>query len=149
LEEGAKMFGPFFMHMYATMGALSKEFYDKFGEKALPIISKVSEESGGKSGKMMQSMLKSKDMKSVAELFKMWEMMGMELEVMGISEDTLRFKAPKCILGVENTSRELCEALMNSDKAMMSALLDRKVNISIPKSLAEGDKYCEVVFSTK
>jgi len=149
LEEGAKMFGPFFMHMYSTLGALSKEFYDKFGDEALPIISKVSEESGGKSGMMMQGMLKSKDMESVAELFKMWEMMGMELEVMDISEDTLSFKSPKCILGVENTSRELCEALMNSDRAMMSALLDKKVNISIPKSLAEGDDYCEVVFSTK
>jgi predicted hydrocarbon binding protein len=135
--------------MYSTLGALSKEFYEKFGEDALPIISRISEDSGAKSGEMMKGMLKSQDMKSVAELFNMWEMMGMKMEVLEISDDTLRFKAPMCILGIENTSKELCEALMSSDKGMMSTLLGKEVNINIPVSLAAGDEYCEVVFTTK
>jgi predicted hydrocarbon binding protein len=148
LEEGAKMFGPFFMQMYANIGNLCKAFYEKYGNEAIPIIKNMSEHSGAKSGEMMQSMLKSRDMKSIAELFKMWEMMGMKLEVLEVSDDTLRFKTPTCMLGIENTSKELCEAMMNSDKAMMGALLGKEVKIEIPKSLAVGDDYCEVVFTT-
>ena len=137
------------MHMYGVIGDLSKAFYDKFGDEALTIITKVSEESGAKSAGMMQSMLKSKDMRSIAELFKMWEMMGMKFEILDVSDDVLRFKTPKCVPGIENTSKALCEAMMNSDKAMVSTLLGKEVTIEIPKSMASGDEYCEVIFKTK
>ena len=149
MEQAAKMFGPFFMHMYAVIGNLSKEFYNKFGDEALPIITKVSLESGAKSAEMMQSMLKSKDMKSIAELFKMWEMMGMKFEILSVSDDMLHFKTPKCVPGIENTSKALCEAMMNSDKAMVGTLLGKEVTVKIPKSMASGDEYCEVIFTTK
>lgn len=146
MEEAAKVFGPMFMHMYAMMGALCKAFYEKFGDEALPIIAKISEESGAKSAMMMQSMLRSKDMKGIAELFKMWEMMGMKFEILEVTDDKLHFKSPKCLLGIENTSKDLCEAMMTSDKAMMSTLLGKGVKVKILKTVAAGDEYCEVVF---
>ena len=149
MEEAAKMFGPMFMHMYATMGALCKAFYEKFGDEAIPIITKVSEEFGGKSGEMMQGMLKSKDMKGIAELFKMWEMMGMEFEMVEVTDDKLHFKTSKCVPRIEGTSKDLCEAMMTSDKAMVSTLLGKEVKTKISKSLAAGDEYCEVVFKIK
>ena len=142
------MFGPFFMQMYETMGSLCAGFYETFGDEALPIINKVAEVSGKKSGEIMKGMIKSKDMKGVAEMFKMWEMMGMEYEITDLSDDTLHFKTSKCVPGLENTSKELCKAMMNNDRSMVSTLLGKEVKIEIPKSLAAGDEYCEVVFTT-
>ena len=56
---------------------------------------------------------------------------------------------PKCILGIEGTSKELCEAMMTSDTSMVSALLGQEVETKILKSVAAGDKECEVIFSKK
>ena len=53
------------------------------------------------------------------------------------------------MLGIEGTSKGLCEAMMNSDKNMMSTLLGREVEMKILKSVAAGDKECEVIFSKK
>jgi hypothetical protein len=39
--------------------------------------------------------------------------------------------------------------MMNTDKKMVSTLLGQQINIKIPKSMAAGDKYCEVIFSKK
>jgi predicted hydrocarbon binding protein len=148
LEEAAKMFGPMFMQMYATMGKLCNAFYEKFGDEALPIIAKISGESGAKQADMMKGMLRSKDMKGIGEMFKMWEMMGMKFEIVEVTEDKLHFKSPKCLLGIENTSRELCETMMTSDTAMMNTLLGKEVEMKILKSVAAGDEYCEVIFKT-
>jgi hypothetical protein len=38
---------------------------------------------------------------------------------------------------------------MNTDKKMVSTLLGKEINIKVPKSVAAGDKYCEVIFSKK
>jgi len=149
LEEAAKMFGPMFMHMYATMGTLCKAFHEKFGDEALPIITKISEESGAKRAEMMKGMLRSKDMKGISELFKMWEMMGAKFEIVEVTEAKLHFKTPKCILGIDNTSKELCEAMMTSDTMMMNTLLGKEVKTKILKSVAAGDEYCEVIFKTQ
>lgn len=149
MEEAAKMFGPMFMLMFNSLGALAKGVYKKFGNEALPIITKVAEESGVKQAEMMQGMLKSRDMKSIGEMFKMFEMMGMEFEIVDLTEDKFHFKTTKCPLGIEDTSKGLCEAMMTSDKTMVSTLLGKELKMEIPKCVAAGDKYCEVIYTTK
>jgi len=39
--------------------------------------------------------------------------------------------------------------VMQTDKKMVSTLLGHAINIGIMKTLAAGDKYCEVTFSKK
>ncbi|MCW4037459.1 MAG: hypothetical protein NWF13_01855 [Candidatus Bathyarchaeota archaeon] len=46
----ARKFSPMFKAMYATMGDLNKAFYEKFGDEALPVITKVSGEGGSEVG---------------------------------------------------------------------------------------------------
>jgi len=146
----AKRFAPMFKHMYATMGALSKAFYERYGKEALPIISEVMGKSGVGSGKMAQEMVSVKGMKDVGELFKMMEtMMDMKMEIMELSDDVIRFKLSQCPMGIEGTSKELCEAVMSSDKKMVSTLLGQEVEIKMLKSVAAGDEYCEVMFTKK
>ena len=150
MEQAAQGFAPMMKHMFAALGALSRAFYEKCGDEALPIIAEGARKSGVGQADIMRKMMPVKGMKDIGEMFKMMgAMMGMEMEIVELSDDTFHFKGPKCMLGIEGTSKGLCEAMMNSDKSTMSTLLGREVEMNIVKSVAAGDKECDVIFSSK
>jgi predicted hydrocarbon binding protein len=129
---------------------LSSAFYKKYGKGALPIIARVSARSGAEYAKIAKKMMPFKSMKDIGEMFKMMmATMGEKMEIVKLSDDVLRFKMSHCGMGIEGTSQELCEAMMNSDKKMVSTLLGQPVNVKVAKSLAGGDKCCEVIYSKK
>jgi ribosome-binding factor A len=98
----------------------------------------------------MQQMTPARDTKAAAESFKMMDSLTeMATETVEVSDDTFHFKVSKCPLGIEGTSKKLCEALMTNDKEMMSTFLGKEVNMKILKSVAVGDNECEVVYSVK
>ena len=150
MEEAAKGFAPMMKRMFIGMGALSKAFYEKYGKEALPIITEVASQGGVEYGKIMQQMTPAKGMKAVGESFKMMgSMMGMGMEIIELSDDAIHFTVPQCLLGIEGTSKELCEAMMTSDKEMVGTFLGQEVEMKILKSVAAGDEECEVIFSKK
>lgn len=150
MEQATQTFGPMMSLMFEGLGAMSRAFYEKCGDEALPIIAEGARKSGARQAEIMQKMMPVKSMKDIGEMLKMMGgMMGMEMEILELSDDTLHFKGPKCMLGIEGTSKGLCEAMMNSDKSMMSTLLGREVEMKVLKSVAAGDKECEVIFSKK
>jgi hypothetical protein len=79
----------------------------------------------------------------------MMAMMGEKMEIIELSNDVLHGKMSTCPICIQGTSQELCEAMMNTDKKMVSILLGQQVDFKIPKSLAAGDKYCEIIISKK
>ena len=114
--------------MYMGMGALGKAFYKRYGKEALPIITEVMSQGGVEKGKIMQQMVPVKSMKGVGEMYKnMGAMMGMGMEIVKLSDDTFHFKMSQCPLGIEGTSKELCEAMMATDKKAVSTLLGQEV----------------------
>ena len=146
----AKRFTPMMKLMFAMFGDLCKAFYKKNGKEAIPIITEIASKHGVAEAEIMQRMMPVKDMKDVGELFKMMDsMMEMGMEIIELSDDAIHFKVPKCMLGIEGTSKELCEAMMASDTNMVSTLLGQEVEMKILKSIAAGDKECEVIFSKK
>lgn len=150
MEQAAKAAGAMMQTLMMGMGALSKGFYGKYGNEALPIITDVMSRGGEESGKLMQQSMPAKDMNAIAEAFKMMgPMMGVNLEVVASSDDMVHIKVPRCPLGAEGTSMELCEALMSHDKSMVSTALGQDVDMKITKSIAVGDKECEIIFSKK
>jgi predicted hydrocarbon binding protein len=150
MEEAAKAYASMVKLMFMGMGALSRAFYEKYGKEALPIITEVASQGGVEYGKVMQQMTPAKGMKAVGELFKMMgSMMGGEMEVIELSDDTFHFKVSPCPVGIEGTSKELCEAMMTSEKKMMSIFLGQEVEMRIPKSIAAGDEKCEIIYSIK
>ena len=150
MEEAAKASGPMMKLLFMGMGALGKAFYEKNGKEAIPIITEVATQGGVEYGKLMQQMIPAKSMKAAGEMFKMMDqMMGMGTEIVELSNDTFHFKVSQCPLGIQGTSKELCEAMMASDKQMFSTFLGKEVEMKIPKSVAAGDRECEVIFSTK
>ena len=150
MEQAAQASGAMIKHLLMGMGALSKAFYGRYGKEALPIIAEVQSKGGVESGKIMQEMMPLKGMKAVAEMFKMMgSTMGIEMELIESSDDVFHFKVSQCPLGIEGTSKELCEAIMSSDLTRVGTLLGQEVDMKILKSVAGGDKECEVIFSKK
>ncbi|MCW4037460.1 MAG: hypothetical protein NWF13_01860 [Candidatus Bathyarchaeota archaeon] len=91
-----------------------------------------------------------KNMEDVGELFKMMEtMMDMKMEIIELSDDMIHFKTSTCPMGIEGASKELCEAMMTSDKMMLSTLLGQEMESKITESVAAGDECCEVIISVK
>jgi len=143
-----KMSRPMILSTFVTIGDLSKALYKKNGKEALPIITEVASKTGSERAKMMQGIMPVKGMKDFIELFMMMDsIMGMGIEIIESSDEVFHFTMPKCIGGIEGTSKELCEAVMTSDKNTISNLLGQAVEMKILKSVAVGDKNCEVIFS--
>jgi len=150
MEQQAQAFGNMIKLMLMGMGMLSKGFYQKYGKEAIPIITEVMSQGGVEFGKSMQAMAPVKDMKALGEQFNMLSSItNMGMEVVELSDDKLHFKMPQCPFGTEGTSKELCEAMMAVDEKRVSTFLGQEVDMKILKSVAAGDKECEVIFSIK
>ena len=146
MEEAAKAFAPIIKQNMSTIGNMGKAFYEKYGDEALPVISEVMGKNGVAMGEMSKGMVQAEGMKAVGQLFGMFAMFDMGLDVVEVSDDTVHFKIAPCPLCIEGTSRELCEAMMTSDKKMVETMIGQEVEMEIPKSVAVGDEYCEVHF---
>jgi predicted hydrocarbon binding protein len=147
MEETAK-FAPIMQLAMKGSGAFAKAFYQRYGKEALPIISRVMSQYGVEWGKMAQQMVSAKGVRAYAESLRMISStMEMEVEVVELSDDRLHFKGSQCPLGIEGTSRELCEAMMDFDKSWMSTFLGQEGQIRVIKCVAAGDKICEVIES--
>lgn len=144
----AKGSGPMIKHMYLTTGDFSKAFYIKNGQESLPMITEIVSKHGAELAEIMQKMISIKTMKDVGESYEMVNsVMELGIEPIESSNDAFHFKITKCPYGLEGTSKELCEVMMVADKKMVSAVLGQEVEMKIIKSVAAGDKNCEVVFS--
>jgi len=138
------------MFSFNGEGALCKAFYQKYGKDALPVIQEVMSRGGIEWGKMMQQTIPVKSMKAVAEqMSAMVPMMGATMETIEVSDDMVHSKISKCPIGLEGTSRELCEAAMAVDQVRMSTFFGQPVDMKILQTVAAGDKQCEFIFSKK
>ncbi len=150
IRVATKKTKPMFNLLSMQMGAFGQAFHGKYGKEALPVIAGVVSQGGVEWGKIMQQNLRTRSMKAAAEQQIMMDsMMGLGMEIMEHSENKLHFKVLKCPFGIERTSKELCEAMMVMDEKRMSTYLGQEVEVKILKSLAAGDKNCEVIFVKK
>jgi hypothetical protein len=150
MEQAVRAAGAMLQSMMLGTGMLSRSFYDKYGEEALPVIIDVMSRRGAETGKLMQQMKPVKDMNDIAESFKMMgPVMGGTMEVVESSADAFRIKLSRCPLGIEGTNWQLCEALMSLDANMVGSALGQEVEMKILKSVAVGDKECEIVYTRK
>ena len=144
----AKAFTPMILNNFRTMGALSRAFYERYGDEALPIISRVMGEAGVEGAKIAQSRLRGEGMKAVGELFKMYEMFDLPVEIMELTEEMIHFRhAPPCPFGLEGTSKGLCKAVEARGERMVSTILGEEAEAKIIKCVAAGDRYCEVIYA--
>ncbi len=134
------------MNARDALALLSRRIYRKYGAEVLPVISEVWSKLGVAVGNRYRGELPSPNLKAIAEAF--FGGVVARGEVFEVSEDRVHGRSyDSCALGLDNTSRELCQAMMSLDKAVMETVTGRQVNMEILSSRAAGDEYCEVIYS--
>jgi len=69
------------------------------------------------------------------------------VKVISVSDDVFQIQGTKCPFGLENTSRELCEAVMAIDQAYFRAAVSDQISLEIKHTLAAGDAFCDTIYT--
>ncbi len=130
-----------------AQGLLIKRFYEKFGIEALPIIKEVCRLQGRALGMKMKAKVPDNKLSTVSRAFS--ESYGSSVTVVKLTDEVFRIKGKKCPFGLENTSRELCEAVMEIDHEYFCTSVSENIDLKIIQTLAEGDSLCDTVYELK
>jgi hypothetical protein len=131
-----------------AQGLLIKAFYEKCGDEILPVIDNILGRQGKSLGLKVRSKLPDCLLSTVAAAFtKNFD--STTVEVISISDEQFHIQGTKCPFGLENTSRQLCEAVMAIDRELFSVATDGKTKMEIAKTRAAGDPTCETIFTVK
>jgi predicted ArsR family transcriptional regulator len=129
-----------------AQGLLIKEMYKQFGKEALPIIEDVCGRQGQALGAKIRKKVSDTRLSTVAEAFaKSFDPSG--TEVISVSDERFQIKGTSCPFGLENTSRELCEAVMAIDLEYFRAAVSDRIELEITRTVAEGSNYCDTVYT--
>ncbi|MBN2282568.1 MAG: L-2-amino-thiazoline-4-carboxylic acid hydrolase [Deltaproteobacteria bacterium] len=127
-----------------AQGSLAKALYEKGGAETLPLIASIFRRLGAVQGVKMRKKLGCEDFKSAA-----WGLFGPALkaqppraEFIELTDNKLVIKAFTCRLGLFGAGRNLCEAIMEIDRAMVSGMVGKDVDMKIEKTLAADDDCC-------
>jgi predicted ArsR family transcriptional regulator len=131
-----------------AQGLLIKAFYEKCGNEILPVIDDILGRQGKALGLKVRSKLPDCRLSTVAAAFtKNFD--PMMVEVISISDEKFHIRGTKCPFGLENTSRQLCEAVMAIDRELFSVATDGKTKMEITKTRAAGDPICDTLYTAK
>ena len=129
---------------------LSKLSYKKFGAEVLSLIEEASYKLGAADGEKLAKEKNAAygELKATMEAFlTRLEKAKLSVEASELPGGSWRIRGYKCPLGLENTTRELCQAMMASDRGMFERASGKKISLKIVKTVAEGDPYCEAIWS--
>jgi hypothetical protein len=131
-----------------AQGLLIKAFHEKCGDEALPVIGNILGRQGCALGQKVKSRLPDGRLSTVAGAFtKNFD--PKTINVVSISDEKFHIQGTTCPFGLENTSRELCEAVMAIDREYFFAATDGKTTLEILKTRAAGDPVCDTVYTIR
>jgi small GTP-binding protein len=130
-----------------AQGLLIKKIYEKFGSEAIPIIKNVCRLQGRALGLKIKQKLPDRRLSTVARVFS--DSYGSDMKVITTTDKVFRIKGKKCPFGLENTSRELCEAVMEIDHEYFRTAVSDAIELKIVQTLAEGDSLCDTTYELK
>jgi len=131
-----------------AQGLLIKAVYKKFGVEVVSIIKNVCRKQGKSLGLKLKKKLPNKNLSSVAKAFSKSFDQNF-VKVISISDEMFQIHGTKCPFGLENTSRELCEAVMAIDHEYFREAVNDKIKLKILKTVAAGDPYCDTIYEIK
>jgi hypothetical protein len=129
-----------------AQGMLIKSIYDKFGKKALPTIRDVCRRQGRALGLKIKQKVPNTRLSTVAKAFSN-SYDPKDVEIITLSDETFRIQGSKCPFGLENTSRELCEAVMEIDLEYFRTAVSDKITLTIHRTIAAGDHQCDTTYN--
>ncbi len=131
-----------------AQGLLIKAVYKKFGVEVLPIIKDVCRKQGKSLGLKLKKKLPNNNLTTVAKAFSKSFDQNF-VKIISISDKKFQIHGTKCPFGLENTSRELCEAVMAIDHEYFREAVSDKIELKIFKTVAAGDPYCDTIYEIK
>ncbi|MFW9902374.1 MAG: L-2-amino-thiazoline-4-carboxylic acid hydrolase [Candidatus Thorarchaeota archaeon] len=131
-----------------AQGLLIKAVYKRFGKEALPIIRTVCQKQGKALGLKIKNKLTKNNLTTVAKAFSKSFDQNF-IEIISISDEKFHIRGTKCPFGLENTSRELCDAVMTIDHEYFREAVNDKIELKILKTVATGDPYCDTIYEIK
>jgi hypothetical protein len=131
-----------------AQGMLIKAFYRKFGKEALPIIKEILRKQGKALGLKIKSKLSNTKLSTVANAFsKSFD--PNNIKVISVSNEKFQIQGTRCPFGLENSSRELCEAVMEIDHEYFRTAVSEDITLIIKKTVASGDSFCDTIYELK
>jgi len=131
-----------------AQGLLIKAVYKQFGAESLPLIRDVLGKQGQALGGKIKKKLPDNSLSTVATAFcKSFD--PSKINIITISDEKFQIQGGSCPFGLENTSRELCEAVMNIDFEYFKTAVSDRIKMKIPQTIAAGDSICETVYEFK
>ena len=131
-----------------AQGLLIKAVYKRFGKEALPIIRTVCQKQGKALGLKIKNKLTKNNLTTVAKAFSKSFDQNF-IEIISISDEKFHIRGTKCPFGLENTSKELCDAVMIIDHEYFREAVNDKIELKILKTVATGDPYCDTIYEIK
>jgi predicted hydrocarbon binding protein len=129
-----------------VQGELCKLFYKRWGKDALPIIKNVFFEFGKHIGRRIKDECRTDDFKILCFSYLAPAMKrSKEAKLLDVEENLMRIRTSVCPWSLENTSRELCEAMMEMDRGILDTISNGKFKSELTKTTAAGDEYCEAI----
>jgi hypothetical protein len=129
-----------------AQGLLIKAFHEKCGDEILPVIDDILGRQGRALGLKVKSKLSDGRLSMVAAAFSK-NFDPTTINVVSLSDEKFHIQGTICPFGLENTSRQLCEAVMAIDREYFLAATDGKTTLDILKTRAAGDPICDTVYS--
>ena len=131
-----------------AQGLLIKAFHEKCGDEILPAIENILGRQGRALGLKIRGKLSDCHLSTVAAAFtKNFD--PTTINVVSISNERFHIQGTTCPFGLENTSRQLCEAVMAMDREYFFAATDGTTTLDIIKTRAAGDPICDTLYTTK
>ena len=126
-------------------GKLCVALYEKAGDEGLAVIRKIYGEYGYNVGLGLKEKWQPKNLLDASKQF---EKMVNEADLpstVSVADNEAHWSSYRCPLGLQDTYRPVCEAVMRMDREIFRALLglDKgRVEIDIQKTVAGGDDCC-------
>jgi hypothetical protein len=131
-----------------AQGLLIKAFHEKCGNEILSVIDNILGRQGRALGLKVKGKLTDYNLSTVATAFtKNFD--PATINVVSMSDEKFHIQGTICPFGLENTSRQLCEAVMAIDREYFFAATDGKTTLEIIKTRAAGDPICDTIYTTK
>jgi hypothetical protein len=134
---------------YQALSHMSRLFYEKFGDDAIPIIANVWYEMGLASGKVLSEKLSTHDFKSAANLFAENAKKSGAMEACQISDKLFHLTTKSgfnCDVSLEDAGCLACEAAMEVNRGQFKSICGLDVDMNIVRSRAKGDDCCEIIY---
>lgn len=131
--------------MQTVQGRLCAALYERLGSAVLPVIEAVYGQYGYEVGIGLRRKWDPENLAEAMNAFiAMTNAAGFPSEVT-MRGEMAHWTGRRCPFGLEDTRREVCEAMMAMDRALIRALLELpadRVELVIEQSLAAGDDCC-------